>query len=93
MDSYGWCQSSLLHFSGFRFKLDQTSGTTFRYQQSKYADKDACKKKASDQDLLSEAMLCVKSDTCLINGEMKCQISLWEGARSFWLVCQTAPIV
>ena len=78
-----WCQSRLLHFSGFSFKLDQTSETTFRYQQSQYADCDASVKKASDQDLWSEATLCVKSDTCLINGEMKCQISLWEDACVF----------
>lgn len=36
-------------------------------------------KKASDQDLWSEASPCVKSDACLINGEMKCQISLCVG--------------
>lgn len=82
MDSCDWCQRRLLDFSGFIFKLDQTSETTFRYQQSQYADYDASVKKASDQDLWSEA-LCVKSDTCLINGEMKCQISLWEDACVF----------
>lgn len=38
MESCAWCQSRLLHSSGFSFKLDQTSETTFRYQQSQYAD-------------------------------------------------------
>lgn len=32
MDLCGWCQSRRLHFSAFSFKLDQTSGMTFRYQ-------------------------------------------------------------
>jgi len=83
-----WSQSRLLHLSGFSFKLDQTLETTFRYQQSKYADKDACDRKASDQDLWSEATLCVKTDTCLMNGEMK--MSLCKGAYGFWLVCKNA---
>lgn len=45
-------------------------------------------KKASDQDLWSEASPCVKSDTCLINGEMKCQISLCVGV----CVCFFKPL-
>lgn len=32
---------------------------------------------ASDQDLLSQAPLCVKNDTSLINNEIKCHIGVW----------------
>lgn len=38
MESCDWCQSRLLYFSGFIFKLDQASEMTFTYQQSQYAD-------------------------------------------------------
>lgn len=48
-------------------------------------------KKASDQDLWSEASPCVKSDTCLINGEMKCQISLCVGVCVCVFLSPSAP--
>lgn len=41
---------------------------TFTYQQSRHADEEASEKKASDGDLWREAKLCVKTETCLING-------------------------